>query len=235
MNLRFFFLHLTFNSYWVNESNDPQSVSSRANTPQSSRIRRCPGCWWTWSLLCPGCACWACRWSSWNTENKVPSPSSPWSPPPEQEQGRQGQQNKHTSTEQPRHTASSVLTEMVCRDDWWLSYWCNWSVPTCSTVSGVEISSPLRIMDRWVRTSASWSEFSPRRSDVRLRAAGTTQNSSPEISDWNKLLRLYPGVVYLFNHAGKFCRVSSCFWSSQLGPAEPQEGSQWLHVALIAF
>lgn len=42
---------------------------------------------------------------------------------------------------------------------------------TCSTVSGVEISSPLRIMERWVRTSASWSEFSPRSSDSRLRAA----------------------------------------------------------------
>lgn len=44
---------------------------------------------------------------------------------------------------------------------------------TCSTVSGVEISSPLRIMERWVSTSASWSEFRPRSSDVRLRAADT--------------------------------------------------------------
>lgn len=42
---------------------------------------------------------------------------------------------------------------------------------TCSTVSGVEISSPLRIMDRCVRTSATWSEFSPKSSDVQLSAA----------------------------------------------------------------
>lgn len=32
---------------------------------------------------------------------------------------------------------------------------------TCSTVSGEQISSPLRIMERWVNTSDSWKESRP--------------------------------------------------------------------------
>lgn len=44
---------------------------------------------------------------------------------------------------------------------------------TCSTVRGVQISSPLRIMDLWVKTSASWAQSNPRRSAALLRAKQT--------------------------------------------------------------
>lgn len=47
-------------------------------------------------------------------------------------------------------------------------------VVTCSTVSGEQISSPLRIMERWVNTSDSWKESRPSRSLTLLTTATHT-------------------------------------------------------------
>lgn len=133
----------------------------------------------------------------------------------------------------------------------------DWSLRTCSTVSGVEISSPLRIMDRWVRTSASWSEFSPRRSDVRLRAAGTQtprrQQRCQRRLGWCVHFKTQPTFAkrclllisgsHLFNEAGMFCWSRGCLFvfllhvhpaqSSKTAGGEPAITRSRLHDRLF--
>lgn len=54
-------------------------------------------------------------------------------------------------------------------------------IVTCSTVSGEQISSPLRIMERWVNTSESWKESRPSSSLTLLTTENTQRSTSAAV------------------------------------------------------
>lgn len=181
---------------WIN-----QVIFFSWNEPQSSQTQKCPGCWWIWSLLCPWCGCWAGGWSSWNTENKVPLPWSLWSPPPA---GTTDQSFRDLRFPNEEKKKKRIFPKSLRQ--------------TCSTVRGVEISSPRRIMERWVRTSASWSEFNPRSSAVQLRAA-RTQFMSPAASQTplNTLLYVVYIIVLFYGRLKEHFTTTVChFWLAVL-------------------
>lgn len=67
-------------------------------------------------------------------------------------------------------------------------------VVTCSTVSGEQISSPLRIMERWVNTSDSWKESRPSSSLTLLTTETNTHVDKHKYTNIDALL-LYLDIV----------------------------------------